>query len=79
MKIKHIYILLTIILSVGAFLFWWYQVRPAEIRKICFQKAGQGLELAMQNFSKQEIAASNVSENLDWAYKKCCQSKGLKE
>lgn len=61
MKDKKLLILLIII--TGAFLFYWFQIRPAEVRKACYKKA---------------IPENNNTAVQDHTYRSCLVEHGLK-
>lgn len=61
---KKIIVLLSLILT---FLFYWFQIRPAQIRNYCDQVAWRD--------GKSRSAGTDF---YDWKYTQCLHNKGLK-
>jgi hypothetical protein len=61
-----------LILSFIIFAFYWLQIRPVNIRRMCVKKA---------NEASQEIkpSVSNMHEIYRAIYADCCRNNGLKE
>jgi len=54
------------------FSFYWNQIRPVNIRRICAKKAGEA--------SRQiQAGDSNIHEFYRAIYSDCCRNNGLKE
>ena len=70
-----IYIVLFLIVG---FLFYWFQVRPVMIRKVCNEYA---YEQAKDTGQKRGIGLKEgwyVTDDRDYAYENCLHNKGLK-
>lgn len=63
MKKQH-YIIIALILLIFGGAFYWYEVRPSQIRKKCIQSAN---------------TESNKAYFNETAYKKCLMENGIKE
>ena len=70
LRAKHWYIILAIV-SVG-FLFWWFQVRPSNIRRLC---ANVAITKAMEN--NGNIGRYNPADYENY-FRRCLNEKGLK-
>jgi len=73
---KHIYILLVIILLILGFLFYWFQWRPAEIRKKCVRAANITARKTTV-FSIYGNPNAPFQQQSDWLYTQCCREKGI--
>lgn len=60
-------LLIVSVITVGLFLFYWFQLRPTQIRSECDQIAW---------YRTKEIDGD--TEYYDWKYTQCLHSKGLK-
>lgn len=86
LKAKHFYIILAIA-AVGI-LFWWFQVRPSQIRADCHETAVEKAKVLLK--TKTELYPSNqdyrdaagkdlyIRDDYDSTFKSCLNSKGLK-
>ncbi len=75
-----------IVLALGAF--YWYELRPANIRAECkkYLLSGSGLELTLTNDAEKEALGGDINkinraeqEKSDYWYKDCLNERGLKE
>lgn len=71
-KQYYIIVILTLIILGGAF--YWYEVRPSQIRKGCIQ-------ITNSKFNPEKFAADLSGKNYfdDTTYKKCLIENGVKE
>lgn len=87
-KIKIIYpICITVLIILGV-AFYWYEWRPAQIRKECIQLAIQGKSSKFLNsdngfdankFANEYLAKSGQQEAIDAFYRNCLREKGISE
>jgi hypothetical protein len=52
--------------------FYWFQIRPVNVRKICSGKADKAAQAMKPNLS-------NIHEFYRAVYSDCCRNNGLKE
>jgi len=79
MKKHELTILGLIVISCLVFAFYWYEWRPAEIRKSCHNKAVEASSDQVyrdSNFDKAVAASDNIYHRV---FSKCCHENGLKE
>ena len=67
---KHKIILLIILVGIG--LFYWFQLRPTQIREHCF-------DLATKAITKSKSDTLNSTEDYDFLYKLCLQRNGVEK
>lgn len=66
MKNKFLYILLILFLILG--LFYWFQIRPSNIRSYCDWSVRWGPD---------KPSNSQIEKKYDFLYKSCLRSKGI--
>ncbi|MDO8610646.1 MAG: hypothetical protein Q7R95_08935 [bacterium] len=82
-KAQKIIIIVLIILAVA---FYWYGIRPAQIRKNCHKKVWDDPSLVLTtNFERNQLGGDMNKinkaerEKADYWYKDCLNENGLKE
>jgi len=75
-NIKHVYILLAIILPILAFLFYWFQIKPINIRKKCIKEAVESARKGTY-MNLHGSYEDQFRKQCDWFYEKCCRVKGI--
>ena len=68
--------LIGIFLILIAFLFYWFQIRPAQIKTKCEGKA-RNLVIDMAEERNSVITKSNFTQRIDEFYKLCLHGNGL--
>lgn len=76
MKSKKI--LSLFLIALGLFLFYWFQIRPTEIRNYCDQVAWQTAENKFYDQYWKTWHSEIDQETYDWKYTQCLHSQGLK-
>jgi len=70
-KYTGIIILAIIIFS---FLFYWYEFRPYQTKRDCFQETTKNIE---ENFKDERKTTKEWGEVYDFYYKNCLRKRGL--
>lgn len=68
MNIKNISIILSVLIISGI-VFYWYELRPVAVRKVCTQKAFELIETS----NNESISRWN------WIYSTCLHKRGLEK
>ena len=63
-----------IILLVIVGLFYWYEWRPSQIKKECFEKAS---DFSTEAIGKQGGSVDSFDKTYDFIYKNCLRKEGL--
>lgn len=77
-------IFIIVILLVGGLAFFWFAIRPSQIKKACIQKAqaetgqpqAQG-SFDVEKFLERKGLGSDKQKLIDDVYKNCLREKGL--
>lgn len=75
-------VLLAMLVGLVAVAFWWFQIRPGQIKSRCQELASQGRDSETENgdvrFSVLEFTArQGVQESIDILYRNCIRREGL--
>lgn len=72
---KNIYIILTLsFIFIVSFVFYWYELRPTQIRKECQNHAWDKVKEAIQETNSFD----GFQDGIDFLYTDCIRKKGLK-
>ena len=75
-KLKQYKYIILVVLIVSSFIFYWFQLRPAQIRKECYKMTESSVVFNPLLFAKKYAGESYFDEI---AYKKCLREKGLEK
>lgn len=64
-------------LLVGGFVFFWFAIRPSQIKKTCIQKAQQEAGGGFTSFELRYGVHQSKQERIDVLYKNCLRESGL--
>ncbi len=71
-KYKELFIIGLIILGLA---FYWYEYRPSQIKKECFNKA---IDFRIEVKDKiDSISSEDLNKSYDFIYKNCLRQRGL--
>jgi len=73
--------IITIILVISAFAFYWYELRPENIRKSCSKDAADSAVISTQNYEVLNTLKREEKQNelMKDFYSNCIKSKGLEK
>jgi len=76
---KKIYINTIILITITSFSFYWFQLRPSNIRKNCAQESTESAVLSTQNYEQIDTLKrqEKQSQLTDTFYKQCIKGQGL--
>lgn len=75
-RVAVIFLIILILLSFIGSAFYWYELRPAEIKKYCFAYAYEESDKQIEGWVK-EMLPEKYEERKNTLYDDCLHSKGL--
>jgi hypothetical protein len=72
--------LIVILIVIGGGLFYWYEYRPAKIRRECSETVNEAIKEAYKKDIKENIRVGGGIERVhEFIFKQCLREHGLKE
>lgn len=73
--------IITVVLVILAFAFYWYEFRPTTIRKSCSKNASDSAVISTQNYEALNTLKREEKQNelMKDFYDNCIKSKGLEK